>query len=85
MRGRGDKIRSAPGTNRWYQEQAGWCDARGAGVTGMVILDGIGFQLEGAGTLPAGMTIEPGGAMAAWYQNDPYTMTGFAPGLGGIG
>jgi hypothetical protein len=82
VRGRGDNIRPAPGGNAWYREQAGWADARGAGVTGMVILDGIGFQLEGAGKLPAGMTIEPGGAMAAWYQTDPDTIDGYPPGGG---
>ena len=84
MLGRPDRIRAAPGTNRWYNEQKGWCDARGAGVTGTVILDGIGFQLEGAGKLPAGMTIDPGGALAAWYQTDPYTVTGYPRGLGAI-
>lgn len=85
MRSEAENIRATPGTDTWWREQRGWCDARGAGVTGAVILDGVGFQLEGAGKLPAAMTIEPGGAMAAWYQTDETTLTGYPPGTGGIG
>ena len=74
-----------PGSDQWWREHAGMCDARGAGVTGVVFLDGIGFTLEGAGKLPAGMTITPGGAPAAWLQTDPGTITGYPPGIDGIG
>lgn len=83
LRGRAERIRATPGTDAWFREQAGHCDARGAGMTGVVILDGVGFRLPGHTPLPA-MTIDPGGAPAAWLQTDPYTFTGYPPGQDGI-
>jgi hypothetical protein len=72
-----DRIRAAPGTDRWYNEQKGWCDARGAGVTGTVIIDGIGFQLPNHTALPNVTMTEVGGLLAAALQNDPNTITGY--------
>ena len=83
LRGRGDRIRANPGTDRWWQEQRGRCDQRGAGVTGVVILDGVGFQLPSHTPLPS-VTVQPGGALAAWLQTDDGTFSGYPPGAGGI-
>lgn len=84
MNGRAGRIRPSPGGDEWFREMSGRCDARGAGVTGAVFLDGVGFQMEGAGKLPAATTVDPGGALAAWLQTDPSTFTGYPRGAGGI-
>ena len=75
-RGWGRDIRPSADSDEWFRQQSGWCDARGAGVSGTVILDGVGFSLPNHTPLP-GMTIEPGGALAAWLQTDPGTFTGY--------
>jgi hypothetical protein len=78
MRGSGpERIRPAPGTDAWYNAQKGWCDARGAGVSGAVILDGIGFQLPDHTPLPNVTMTEVGDLLAAALQNDPTTITGY--------
>lgn len=75
---REDKIRPAPGTNAWWNAQKGWGDTRGAGISGTVILDGIGFQLPDHTPLPAVTVTEVGGLLAAALQNDPGTFTGYS-------
>jgi hypothetical protein len=84
VRGRVEKIRPRPGTDLWWQEQRGRTDSRGAGVTGTVIIDGVGFQLPGHTPLPSSTVNEVGGLLAAALQNDPDTFTGYSHELGGI-
>lgn len=85
MRGNRERdYRPAPGTDAWWDQQAHRCDARGAGVTGMVVLDGIGFRLGSHTPLPSVTLTEVGGALAAWLQTDPSTFTGYRSGPGGI-
>lgn len=79
-----DKIRANPGTDRWYQEQAFRTDARGAGVTGVVIIDGIGFRLPDHTPLPSVTETEVGGLLAAAMQTDPNTISGYPRGTGGV-
>lgn len=75
-------FRAQPGTDRWWQEQAHRCDARGAGVSGAVILDGVGFQLGDHTPLPSVTLTEVGDALAAWLQTDPTTFSGYPNGRG---
>lgn len=82
MNGRVERIRAAPGTDAWWNEQKGWCDARGAGLTGMVILDGIGFRLPGHTPLPSSTVNEVGGLLAAALQTDDTTISGYPHGSG---
>ncbi len=77
----GDEDRlPAAGTDAWWQEVRGRCIQGGAGVTGTVLLDGVGFQLGGHTKLPTAMTIKPGDAPAAWLQTDRDTFSGYPTG-----
>jgi hypothetical protein len=68
------------GSRAWWQAVRGRCIQGGAGVTGTVLLDGVGFKLGGQTLLPAGMTITPGAAPAAWRQRDPDSFSGYPEG-----
>lgn len=70
---------SSGGTNAWWQEVKGRCIQDGAGMTGVVILDGVAFTLPNHTRLP-GMTIQPGAAMGAWTQNNSFSFTGYNDG-----
>jgi hypothetical protein len=61
---------------RW-QEVKGRCIQDGAGVTGKVLLDGVGFQLGSHTPLPTQNTVIPGSAMAAFLQTDAFGFTGY--------
>ncbi len=66
----------ATGSPSWWNEVKGRCLAGGAGVTGTVLLDGVGFKL-GSHTPCPNVTVNPGGAIAGWLQTDPFTFTGY--------
>jgi hypothetical protein len=62
--------------SRW-EEVRGRTLAGGAGVTGVVLIDGIGFKLGGHTPCPT-TPVNPGEAMAAWMQTDANSFTGYA-------
>lgn len=64
------------GSDAWWQEVKGRCYSGGAGISGIVRLDGIAFSLPNHTPLPT-MTIQPGAAMGAWTQTDAFGFTGY--------
>ena len=72
-----DEELAPTGTYGWWHQVRGRCIQGGAGVTGKVVLDGVAFQLGSHTPLPAGLTINVGGAMAAWMQKDRDGFSGY--------
>jgi hypothetical protein len=66
----------AEGRQSWWERVRGKCLQGGAGVTGVVLLDGVGFTLGDHTPCPT-VPINPGDAMAAWMQTDANSFTGY--------